>query len=131
MKPEIKSILGLSSVGFIIFVLAVLLFQPSILYTPAFLICVLFVLLITGQILLYKMSLHQASPSNYISKPIQWSQRSGDPDKLVDCLVSSVEGFIYNIRDNKEYHGDSKVRQELYQRLNYVAEEKTGLSVGT
>jgi len=131
MRPKIKLILGLSSIAFVLFVLAVFLFQPSLLYTVAFLICGLLAVLIAWQILLHTMSLHQPSNSNYLFKPIQWPQRSGDPDKLVDRLVSAVEGFIDNIRDSKEYPSNENIRLELQHRLSHVVEETTGLSAGT
>jgi adenylate cyclase len=70
-----------------------------------------------------------SAPVNSISS--QWPDRSADPDKMVDRLVSEVEGYIGDVQEGKDRLSDTGIRQSLHRRLASVVEEATGLQVGS
>ncbi len=125
MKPEKRILLGLTVAVLIPFCAAVVLLRPTTFTAVCLLACTALALfaawLILGSL--------PSSPVSSISR--QWPDRTADPDKLVDRLVSEVEGYIVDVQEGKDRLSDTGVRQSLQRRLASVVEEATGLQVGS
>ena len=131
MKPEKRLLFGLTAVAFIPLVAAIVFLQPNTLLAAALLACGVLTVLAAWRMLANIIPSRPASSSSFLSTSHKWPQRTGDPDKLVDRLVSSIEEFIKNIGKSKEPPDDSGLRQELHQRLGNVVEQTTGPPVGS
>jgi len=131
MKPEKRLLFGLTAVALIPLVAAIVFLQPNTLLAAALLACGVLTVLAAWRMLANIIPSRPASSSSFLSTSHKWPQRTGDPDKLVDRLVSSIEEFIKNIGKSKEPPDDSGLRQELHQRLGNVVEQTTGLPVGS
>lgn len=131
MKPETKLLVGLAMTSLITLVAAICILRPSALCAAALTSCSVLAVLAVRRFLADTIVSRPVPPSSVPSTSEQWPQRTGDPDKLVDRLVSSMEDFITDIRENREPPDDARVRQELHQRLGYAVEQTTGLPVGS
>lgn len=131
MKPETKLFFGLTVAVLIPFGAAIVLFRPNTLSLGVLLASTILAALVAWRMLASIISSRTAPPSSVLSMSHGWPQRTGDPDKLVDRLVSSIEDFIKNIRESKEPPDEPRLRKELHQRLGCVVEQATGLPVGS
>ncbi len=130
MKPKTRLLVGLAITSFITLVAAIAILRPSVLLAAALTLFSVLAVLAAQRFLADIIPSHRVPPSSVVSTSHEWPQRNGDPDKLVDRLVSSIEDLVKNIRENRESRDDAGVRQELHQRLGYVVEQTTGLPVG-
>jgi adenylate cyclase len=130
MKPKTRLLVGLAITSLITLVAAIAILRPSVLLAAALTLFSVLAVLAAQWFLADTIVSRPVPPSSELSMSKEWPQRTGDPDKLVDRLVSSIEDFITNIRENRESRDDLGVRQELHQRLGWVVEQTTGLPVG-
>ncbi len=130
MKPKTRLLVGLGMTSLITLVAAIAILRPSVLLAAALTLFSVLAVLAAQRFLADVIPSRPVPPSSVLSTSHEWPQRTGDPDKLVDRLVSSIEDFIKNIRENRESRDDAGVRQELHQRLGWVVEQTTGLPVG-
>jgi len=131
VKPETKLLVGLSMTSLITLVAAICILQPSALCAAGLTLCSVLAVLGVRRFLAHTILSRPVAPSTEPSTSQQWPQRTGDPDKLVDRLVSSIEDFVGNLRENREPSDVARVRQELHHRLGHVVEETTGLPLGS
>lgn len=131
MKPKTRLLVGLGMTSLITLVAAIAILRPSVLLAAVLTLFSVIAVLAARRFLAGVIPSHPVPPSSVLSTSHEWPQRTGDPDKLVDRLVSSIEDFIKNIRENRESRDDTSVRQELHQRLGWVVEQTTGLPVGS
>lgn len=131
MKPAKKLLCVLTAVALIPLVAAIIFLQPNTLLAVTLLACGVLVVLGAWRMLTRTIPSHPAPSSSALSTSHIWPQRTGDPDKLVDHLVSSIEEFIKNIHKNKKPPDDSSLRQELHQRMGTVIEQTTGFPVSS
>lgn len=125
MKPEKRILLGLTVGVLIPFCAAVVLLRPDTFTAVCLLVCTALALFLAWLILGGLPS----SPVSSISR--QWPDRTADPDKMVDRLVSEVEEYIVDVQEGKDRLSDTGVRQSLHRRLASLVEEVTGLQVGS
>ena len=130
MKPGTRLLVGLAITSLITLVAAISILRPSVQLAAALTLCSVLAVLAVRRFLADVIPSRPVPPSSELSMSKEWPERTGDPDKLVDRLVSSIEDFITNIRENRESGDDAGVRQELHQRLGWVVEQTTGLPVG-
>ena len=125
MKPKKRNLLGLT-VGVLIPVCtAVVLLRPDTFTAVCLLVCTALALFVAWLILV-------DLPSSPVSSiPPQWPDRTADPDKMVDRLVSEVEEYIVDMHEGKDRLSDTGIRQSLHRRLASVVEDATGLQVGS
>jgi len=131
VKSETKLLVGLAMTSLITLVAAICILRPTVLRAAALTSLSVLAFLAVRRFLADTIVSRPVPPSSVPSTSQEWPQRTGDPDKLVDRLVSSIEDFIRNIPENREPPGDATVRQELHQRLGYVVQQTTGLPVGS
>ena len=131
MKLETKLFSGLTAAILIPFGAAIVLFRTNALSVGVLLACTILAVLVAWRIIAGTISSRTAPPSSVLLTSRGWPQRTGDPDKLVDRLVSSMEDFITNIRENKESPDNANVRQGLHRCLGSIVEQTTGLPVGS
>jgi adenylate cyclase len=131
MKPETKILLGLAAVGFVLFVLVCCILQPNALSVAIIAGCGVFSVLTVWWILVHTISSGPVANRSALQRSSVWPQRTSDPDKLVDRLVSSMEEFMVNVRENRVPVEDTDVRQKLYHTLGTVVEQTTGLAVSS
>jgi adenylate cyclase len=131
MKPETRLLLGLTAAALISLIAAIVFFRLNTFSVAALLACGAVAVLVLWRVLKGPIvSSPDPSPS-VLSPSSRWPQRTGDPDKLVDRLVSTVEEFITDIRKSERPQDSGWVRQELHQRLGCVVEQTTGLSASS
>ena len=125
MKPKERILLGLTVGVLIPFCAALVLLRPDTLTAVCLLVCTALALFVAWLILVGLPS----SPVPSISR--QWPNRTADPDKMVDRLVSEVEEYIVDVHESKDRLSDTGVRQSLHRRLASVVEEAIGLQVAS
>ena len=129
MKPEAKILLGLAAVGLSLFVLACCILQPNAYSAGVIGGCGVIAVIATWLILAHTITPGPAATHSARKRSSTWPQRTSDPDKLVDRLVSSMEEFIVNVREDKVPVEYAEVRQRLRYALGNVVEQTTGLAV--
>jgi len=129
MKPETKILLGLAAVGLILFVLVCCILQPNALSAAIIAGCGVIAVFAVWWILTRTISLGPVTIRSALNRSGTWPQRTSDPDKLVDRLVSSMEEFIVNVREDKVSVEHAEVRQRLHYTLGNVVEQTIGLAV--
>jgi adenylate cyclase len=125
METKKRILLGLTVAVLIPFCTAMVLLRPDTLTAVCLLVCTALALFVAWLILVGLPT----SPASTISR--QWPGRTTDPNKLIDRLVSEVEGYIVDVHEGKDRLSDTGVRQSLRRRLTSVVEEATGLQVGS
>jgi adenylate cyclase len=118
VKPEKKLLMIVTVAVFVVFSAALGFFQPNPLSPLGLLVICVVVVLGTWLISVKLLSL---------ASPLQWPNRTADPDKLVDRLVSEVASFITHLREGKDTISDPGLQQELHRRLGTLVESSTGL----
>ncbi len=131
MKPKTRLVVGLAITSLITLVAAIAILRPSVQLAAVLTLCSVLAVLAAQWFLADVIPSRPVPPSSVLSTSHEWPQRTGDPDKLVDSLVSSIEDLVKNIHKDKGPPDDTSVRQELHQRLGYVVEQTTGLPVGS
>lgn len=131
MKPKTRLLVGLAITSLITLVAAIAILRPSVLLAAALTLCSVLAVLAAQRFLADIIPSRPVPPSSVLSTSRGWPQRTGDPDKLVDRLVSSMEDFITNIRENKDSPDNANVRQGLHRCLGSIVEQTTGLPVGS
>jgi len=112
----------------IVFGAAIALFQPKLL-SPLYLLLICIIAILGAWLLSVKL-LPPASSLLSFSRSRQWPQRTADPDKLVDRIVSEVESFIADIGESRGAVSDPDIRQELHRRLGSLLEKDTRPQIG-
>jgi len=123
MKPEKRILLGLTVGVLIPLFLAIVLLRPDIFTAVCLLVGTAFALFLAWLIFMDLPS----SPASSISR--RWPERTADPDKLVDRLVSEIEEYIVDVHEGKNRLSDTGIRQNLHRRLGTVLEKATGFQV--
>lgn len=131
MKPKTRLLVGLAMTSLITLVAAIAILRPSVLLAAGLTLFSVLAVLAARRFLAGVIPSRPVAPSSVLSTSHAWPQRTGDPDKLVDRLVSSIEDFVQNSHKDKEPPDDTSLRQELHQRLGYVVEQTTGFLVGS
>jgi len=129
MNSETKLLLGLIVAALIPLVAAIVFLRPNALSVVTLLACGVLAVLVAWRMLGGSRPSRPASSSSAPSTYTQWPQRTGDPDKLVDRLVSTAEELITNMHKEEGSPDSGWMRQELHQRLGHVVEQATGLPV--
>lgn len=124
MKSEKRILLGLAVGVLIPPCIAIVLLRPDTFTAVCLLVGTALALFAACLILMGLPS----SPTLSISR--RWPDRTADPNKLVDRLVSEVEAYIADVQGGKDRLSDTGVRQSLHRRLGSVLEKATGFRVG-
>ena len=114
MKSETKILLGLAAVGLVLFVLACCILKPTTLSAAIIAGCGIIAVLTTWWVLARTVFPGPVATRFALNKLSTWPQRTSDPDKLVDRLVSSMEEFIANVCEDKVLVEHEEVRQRLH-----------------
>jgi adenylate cyclase len=125
MKPGKRILLGLTVGVLIPPCIAIVLLRPDTFTAACLLMGTALALFLAWLILMGGPS----SPTLSISRG--WPDRTADPDKLVDRLVSEVEGYIADVHEGKDRFSDTGVRQSLHRRLGSVLEKATRFQADT
>jgi adenylate cyclase len=128
MKPEKRILLVLTVAVFIPFCAAIVLLRPNMPTALCLLVCTVLAILVAWLILVGIPSRHASSRALFESR--QWPNRTGDPHKLVDRLVSEAEEYLAHMREGEDHFSDTSMRHTLHRRLGSVIEEAIGLPVG-
>lgn len=134
MKSESRFLLTLATTLLLILVLAINLIRPSVLSVASLITCVLVTFFVFRWIIKETASSKRASALSTqpaLSKtPFKWPERPGDPDKLIDRLVSAVEDILSEVPQNPGTLDGPSLRRELHRRLGNVIEESVGFQLG-
>ena len=107
MKPGTRLLVGLAITSLITLVGAIAILRPSVQLAVALTLCSVLAVLAVRRFLADVIPSRPVPPSSELSMSKEWPERTGDPDKLVDRLVSSIEDFITNIRENRDSRDDA------------------------
>lgn len=130
MRLEKDVLLGLAMTSLITILAAISILRPNALSVGALAGCSIVALIGIRREKTDTTSPHWRLESSKFLMSREWPGRTADPDKLVDHLVSSVEGYIKNIRNGGAPLEEAGMRKALHQRLGHVLEEVIGLPLG-
>ena len=128
MKSESRLLLILAITLLIILVMAINFMRPSALSVAALIVCI-FVTLFVFRWTIKETSSSKRPPASS-TRPVNAPERPGDPDKLIDRLVFTVEDIINHRSENPSSLDNPTLRRELHRRLGNVIEESIGFQVG-
>ncbi len=134
MKSESRFLLTLAITLLLILVLAINFIRPNILSVAALITCLLVTFFVFRWII--KESASSKRTSGTLKQPAvpmtpsKWPERPGDPDKLIDRLVSAVEDILKSPPKNPGTLDGPSLRRELHRRLGNVIEESVGFQLG-
>jgi len=134
VKSESRLLLTLAITLLIVLVMAINFMRPSVLSVAALIVCILVSVFVFRWIIKETASSKRASSLH--SKPAllnsssKWPERPGDPDKLIDRLVSAVEDIINKNPENPESLHGATLHRELHRHLGNVIEESVGFQLG-
>jgi adenylate cyclase len=131
MKLETKILLVLTVAALIPLIAAIIFLRPDMYFISVLLACGVLAVLISRRLLGRTIFLHYAPASSIHLKPDNSPQRTGEPENLMDRLVSVTEEFITNIGEKNRVQDNVWARQELYRHLGNVVEKTIGFPVGT
>jgi len=94
MKPKTRLLVGLAMTSLITLVAAIAILRPSVLLAAGLTLFSVLAVLAARRFLAGVIPSRPVAPSSVLSTSHEWPQRTGDPDKLVDRLVSSIEDFV-------------------------------------
>ena len=134
MKSESRFLLTLAITLLLILVLAINFIKPGALSIAALITCILVTFFVFRWIIketgsTKRTSAFSAQPSTS-KTPSKWPERSGDPDKLIDRLVSAVEDILGEAPTNPGTLDGPLLRRELHRRLGNVIEDSVGFQLG-
>lgn len=133
VKSESRLLLTLAITLLIILVMAINFMRPSVLSVAALIVCIFVTLFVFRWIIKETSSskrlLSSARP-NSSNRLDNGPERPGDPDKLIDRLVFTVEDIINHRSENPTSFDNAALRRELHKRLGNVIEESIGFQMG-
>jgi adenylate cyclase len=134
VKSETRFLLTLAITLLLILVLAINFIRPSVLSVAALITCLLVIFFvfrwITKETVLSKRTSVPFSPPALSKISSKWPERPGDPDKLIDRLVSAVEDILSGAPKNPGGFDGPTLRRELHRRLGNVIEDSVGFQLG-
>ena len=134
VKSESRLLLTLAITLLLILVLAINFIRPSALSVAVLITCLLVTFFVFRWIIRETASAKRTSvplSQPALSKaPFKWPDRTGDPDKLIDRLVSAVEDILGSAPKNPGVLDRPTLRRELHRRLGNVIEDSVGVQLG-
>lgn len=127
MRLETKFLLALTLASCVPLAMAIFLARIPALLAAGLLGCGVVVVLVAWRLLANALSSSSIPQCAAPSVTRQWPQKSADPNKLVERLVSTTEELITSVRDSGEPRDDARIRQDLHQRLRCVLEQTNDL----
>ena len=127
MKLETKLLLALTAVSCVPLAVAIFFAKIPALVAVGLLGCAFVVVLVAWRQLANNLSSFSIPQCAIPRVTRQWPQKTADPNKIVERLVSTTEELITTVRDSKEPRDDARVRQDLHQRLKSVLEQTNDL----
>jgi adenylate cyclase len=134
VKSESRLLLTLAITLLIILVMAINFIRPSVLSVAALVVCILVTVFVFRWIVKetasFKRTSSLLSQPSFSHSSSKWLERPGDPDKLIDRLVSAVEDIINKTQENPGSLHGATLHRELHRHLGNVIEESVGFQLG-
>jgi adenylate cyclase len=127
MRLETKFLLALTLASCVPLAMAIFFARIPALLAVGLLGCGVVVVLVAWRLLANALSSFSIPQCAAPSVTRRWPQRTADPDKLVERLVSTTEDLLTSIRDSRGPRDDARVRQDLHRRLSSVLEQTNDL----